>query len=146
MVEGTHENFNAMKISVYAVLSVYMCIMYDYYTCTCIFKVVVRFYINFVQCIIGSCDLPDLSEGDGEGEDVHSGVPIACASGEVTVRVKIKSCDSAPGPKLDVDVFVGVVHLLLSPHQLHTLTEMVLGLSGAGGESACTAVPCVHWL
>ena len=59
---------------------------------------------------------------------------MACASGEVMVRVKIKKCDAALGPKLDVDMFVGVVHFLLSPQQLNTVLEMMIGLGEGGGK------------
>ena len=110
----------------------------------------VHVHVLPVHVHIGSLsDFPDLREeegggrgGGGGGVDVPTGVPIACAGGEVIVRVKIKGCDSAPGPKLDVDVFVGVVHLLVSPQQLHTLLEMVLGLSGSSGTCTLYVYAC----
>ena len=96
-------------------------------------------------------DFPDLhvSEEDGKAGDVGlCSVPIACASGDVTVKVKIRMCDSAPGPKLNVEVFVGVVHLLLSPQQLNTVMEIVTGLvARAEGQERsgwnCVNIHCI---
>ena len=88
---------------------------------------------SYTFTLVGSLsDFPEPS--DGESDDLsRCNVPVACASGEVTVKVKIRKCDSAIGPKLDVDMFVGVVHLLLSPQQLNTVLEMVIGLGEGGG-------------
>ena len=58
-----------------------------------------------------------------------SGVPIACANGEVDVRVKIKQSDAVTGPKLDVQVSLDSVHMLLYPQQLHSLSELITGIA-----------------
>ena len=63
------------------------------------------------------------------------GVPVAKASGQVTVKVKLKQNEAAVGPKLDVDGFLGSLHLLFSPQQLSMLLEMT---SGILNEGTCT--------
>ena len=60
------------------------------------------------------------------------GVPIARASRDVIVKVKVKQSESLPGPKLEVEGFVGSLHLLISPQQLSMLLEMVTGISNKG--------------
>ena len=61
--------------------------------------------------------------------DSPCGVPIACANGEVDVRVKIKQSDAIPGPKLDVQVLLDSIHMLLYPQQLHSLIELLNGIT-----------------
>ena len=73
-------------------------------------------------------------------EDLQ-GIPIASASGQVVVRATIKHTDSLPGPRLDVEMFVGAVHVLLSPQQLHSLLEMIAEMSAEG---MCVCVVCTH--
>ena len=62
----------------------------------------------------------------------HNGVPIVSAGGEVNVKVKIKQCENISGPKLDVDVVLGTLHLLLYPQQVHSLTELISGIISNG--------------
>ena len=64
-------------------------------------------------------------------EDSH-GVPIAFASRDVTVKVKINQSETLPGPKLEVEGFVGSLHLLISPQQLSMLLEMATGIANKG--------------
>ena len=64
-------------------------------------------------------------------EDLE-GIPIASASGQVVVRATLKQADSVPGPRIEVEMFVGAVHVLLSPYQLHSLLEMMASLSTKG--------------
>lgn len=96
----------------------------------------VHFTYKIISCLysVGSMsDFPLKNDEPEEGGAVHSGIPVACAGGDVTVKVKIRTNDFASKPKLDIEVFVGVVHFLLSPQQLHTLTEMCVGLAGSAG-------------
>ena len=60
------------------------------------------------------------------------GVPVAKASGQVTVKVKLKQNETVPGPKLEVDGFLGSLHLLFSPQQLSMLIEMANGILSEG--------------
>lgn len=65
-----------------------------------------------------------------------SGVPIATAGGQLSVRVKIKQNENEPGPKLEVEAFLGSLHLLLSPQQLSILTDMATGIASQGGSGS----------
>ena len=76
---------------------------------------------------LGRC-YEDSLESLGESQ----GVPIALASGELSVRVKIRQSDAVQGPKLEVEGFLGSIHLLLSPQQLQILIEMVNGIASQG--------------
>ena len=60
------------------------------------------------------------------------GIPVAKASGQVTVRVKLKQNEAVVGPKLEVDGFLGSLHLLFSPQQLSMLLEMTSGILNEG--------------
>ena len=60
------------------------------------------------------------------------GVPVAMASGELSVRVKIKQSETLPGPKLEVEGVLGSLHFLLSPQQLQMLIEMASGIASIG--------------
>ena len=60
------------------------------------------------------------------------GVPVAKASGQVIVRVKLKQNEAVGGPKLEVDGFLGSLHLLFSPQQLSMLLEMTSGILNEG--------------
>ena len=51
-------------------------------------------------------------------------VPIAIAGGKLTVTVTIKQNDQVSGPKLNVEGFLGSLHLLLSPQQLGSLLQL----------------------
>lgn len=59
-------------------------------------------------------------------------MPLAVAGGKVTVKVTLKQTDSDVGPKVEVEGFLGSLHLLLSPHQLNLLQEMVQGITLQG--------------
>ena len=48
------------------------------------------------------------------------------------MRVKIKQNESEPGPKLEVEAFLGSLHLLLSPQQLSILIDMATGVASQG--------------
>ena len=63
------------------------------------------------------------------------GVPIACASGDVSMTVRMKQSEIASGPKLDIDVAVGAIHILLYPQQLHTLLELLTGITNEGNQA-----------
>ena len=54
--------------------------------------------------------------------------PIATAGGQLSAKVRVKQNDSEPGPKLEVDVFLGSLHVLLSPQQLGRLIELLNGM------------------
>ena len=60
------------------------------------------------------------------------GIPVAKASGQVNVRVKLKQNETVGGPKLEVDGFLGSLHLLFSPQQLSMLMEMISGILNEG--------------
>ena len=60
------------------------------------------------------------------------GITVAKASGQVTVRVKLKQNEAVVGPKLEVDGFLGSLHLLFSPQQLSMLLEMTSGILNEG--------------
>ena len=62
------------------------------------------------------------------------GVPVACASGDVSVSVRVRGVEGAPVPRVHVEVVVGRIHCLLAPAQMHILTEMANNLSGARGQ------------
>ena len=72
--------------------------------------------------------ISDSSEGQF-ANTVSSGIPIASASGNVCVTAKVKQIEGTAGPKLDVEIEVGAVHLLLYPQQLHNLIELVTELT-----------------
>ncbi|XP_056139851.1 autophagy-related protein 2 homolog A isoform X2 [Lampris incognitus] len=78
------------------------------------------------------------SEGEDEEEDEEEEKPssapssppqepllIGNCSGFIETTVKIKQNDMLPGPKLELDGKVGCVHLLLSPHQITHLTDLL---------------------
>ena len=71
------------------------------------------------------------SSQNPHSEDSH-GVPIAFASRDVTVKVKINQSETLPGPKLEVEGFIGSLHLLISPQQLSMLLEMATGIANKG--------------
>ena len=56
-------------------------------------------------------------------------VPILLADGESTITVKLKQTD---GPRLDVDVALGCIHVLLTPSHVHMMTEMFKNLAATG--------------
>lgn len=60
------------------------------------------------------------------------GIPIACASGDVSMTVRMKQLEIASGPKLDIDIAVGAIHVLLYPQQLHSLLELLTGITNEG--------------
>ena len=74
---------------------------------------------------------PDTLETSVLNPKVH-GVPIATANGQLSVNVKIKQNESEPGPKLEVNGFLGSLHLLISPQQMSMLLEMATGITSQG--------------
>ena len=62
------------------------------------------------------------------------GVPVACASGDVSVSVRVRGVEGASVPRVQVEVVVGGVHCLLAPAQVHILTEMAANLGGGKGK------------
>ena len=71
------------------------------------------------------------------------GVPIATASGQISVNVKIKQNESEPGPKLEVNGFLGSLHLLISPQQMSMLLDMATGITSQG-VYMCHCVHCMY--
>ena len=63
------------------------------------------------------------------------GVPIACVNGELNVRVRIKQNDRVTGSKLDIQVMLDAVHMLIYPQQLHSLMELINGITNEGDMS-----------
>lgn len=61
------------------------------------------------------------------------GVPVACASGDVNVSVKVRGVEGAPVPRVQLEATVGGIHCLLAPAQVHILTEMAHNLGSTGG-------------
>uniref|UniRef100_A0A8C4Q9H4 Autophagy related 2B n=1 Tax=Eptatretus burgeri TaxID=7764 RepID=A0A8C4Q9H4_EPTBU len=59
-------------------------------------------------------------------------IQIGNCAGRVEVKVHLKQNDALPGPKLDVDGFMGSLNVFLSPRQAHLLLDLyhTLGLSG----------------
>lgn len=57
---------------------------------------------------------------------------MAVASGKITVKVTLKQCEEGSTPKLEVDASLGILHVLLSPHQLGLLQDMVEGIAAQG--------------
>ena len=58
------------------------------------------------------------------------------------MRVKIKQNESEPGPKLEVEAFLGALHLLISPQQLSILIDMAAGMASQGEAGGIVD----HWL
>ncbi|KAL5463584.1 hypothetical protein EMCRGX_G032495 [Ephydatia muelleri] len=74
------------------------------------------------------------SSCDDQREQVElEGVPILLADGESTITVKLKQTDES---RLDVDMALGCVHLLLSPSHVHMMAEMVKNLAANGSSSS----------
>ena len=48
------------------------------------------------------------------------------------MKVKINQSETLPGPKLEVEGFIGSLHLLISPQQLSMLLEMATGIANKG--------------
>ena len=71
-------------------------------------------------------------------------MPIAYASGQLSVRVRIRQSESIPGPKLECDAVVGGVHCLLAPQQLHILVEMANSIRE--GKGKLILKPYIMWL
>lgn len=80
---------------------------------------------------LGSC-LPRPSEGGAEGvvpRSAGNAVPIAVTAGEMTLKVTIRqAAEAGTAPKVEVDGFLGTLHLLLSPQQLNVLQELAESL------------------
>ena len=70
-------------------------------------------------------------------------MPIAQASGEISVRVKLQQSDTVEGPKLEVEGHLAALHILLSPQQLQMLVEMATGIA-SHGTCVCVCGVCVH--
>ena len=60
------------------------------------------------------------------------GVAIAMASGQITLKVTLKQSDEGSVPKLEVEGTLGMLHVLLSPHQLGVLKDMAEGIAAQG--------------
>jgi hypothetical protein len=87
--------------------------------------------IDHKECISKIFHLSDLrvelkdssTSDDGDGSaSCDGGIPIASAAGDVNVKIKMSE---GVGPKLEVDVLIGAVHVLLYPQQLHNLVELI---------------------
>jgi autophagy-related protein 2 len=50
---------------------------------------------------------------------------FAMATDKVEVQLKVKQQEEVPGHKIELEGFCGAMHMLLSPEQLRSLTEMV---------------------
>lgn len=85
--------------------------------------------------------LSDSSDGGSSG---GVGVPVAMAGGKLTLKVTIKQTEGVPGPKLEVDGFLGSLHVLLSPQQLGLLLQMARDVAGRGMYVACTVYATVN--
>ena len=60
------------------------------------------------------------------------GVAIAVAGGHITLKVTLKQSDEGSAPKLEVEGSLGMLHVLLSPHQLGVLQDMAEGIAAQG--------------
>lgn len=70
------------------------------------------------------------------------GTLVASASGDVNVTVKMKQMEpgtSPAQPKLDIEMMVGAVHVLLCPKELHQLIELITDISD---KSECVVSGC----
>ena len=65
------------------------------------------------------------------------GVPVGVVGGPITLRVTVKQSDGGSGPKLDIDASLGMLHVLLSPHQLWLLQDMAQGIAAQGALCWC---------
>lgn len=70
------------------------------------------------------------------------GVPVAVAGGQLTLKVTVRQSEVDAAPKLEVEGFLGTLHLLLSPHQLSLLQEMVAGIAAQGSTLVCVEPVC----
>ena len=58
---------------------------------------------------------------------------MAVAVGTLTVKITIRQAEVESGPpRVEVDGFLGTVHVLLSPQQLHLLQEIIESLAAQG--------------
>ncbi|XP_029191275.2 LOW QUALITY PROTEIN: autophagy-related protein 2 homolog A-like [Acropora millepora] len=90
----------------------------------------------------GSCSLPPhhlhntLEGGSLSAEEFftssHSAnllpqIKVATFAGQSEVKLKLKQNVALPGPKVDVECFLGTLNVFLSPKQIHLLTEFSSG-------------------
>ncbi|KAJ7384666.1 Autophagy- protein 2 [Desmophyllum pertusum] len=64
----------------------------------------------------------------------HSGsllppIKIATFAGHSEIKLKLKQNVAVPGPKMDVECFLGTLNVFLSPKQVHLLIELCSGFS-----------------
>lgn len=85
------------------------------------------------------CVLVCVESGQESYPSTADGVPIAVAVGKLTVKVTIRQAEADAVPRVEVDGFLGTVHLLLSPQQLHTMQEIAKSLvtQGSNGPWGC---------
>lgn len=56
-------------------------------------------------------------------------IKIVTFAGHSEIKLKLKQNVTVPGPKVDVECFVGTMNVFLSPKQLHLLLELCSGFS-----------------
>jgi hypothetical protein len=61
-----------------------------------------------------------------------TGISIAIATGKLTLKVTIRQAEADSSPRVEVDGFLGTLHILLSPQQLHMLQDIAESLAAQG--------------
>ncbi|XP_021359493.1 autophagy-related protein 2 homolog A-like isoform X1 [Mizuhopecten yessoensis] len=71
-----------------------------------------------------------------ESPDQNEPIQVAVVTGKTSLKLKIKQADSVTGPKLETEVELGALHILLAPRQVHSLLEIMEGLISPGTNEA----------
>ena len=64
---------------------------------------------------------------------------MAVAGGKFSLKVTIKQNESEPGPRLEVDGFLGTLHFLFTPQQIRLFQEMATDIVSQGDFVLVTA-------
>ncbi|XP_022329168.2 autophagy-related protein 2 homolog B-like [Crassostrea virginica] len=84
------------------------------------------------QTFLSATSSPPCSHGNQSGtgpvtEVFSDPVQIAGFTGKSCLKIKLKQEEGVSGPKVEIELEVGGVHLLLSPNQFHSLLDLVNG-------------------
>ena len=135
-VHGVLRTCMCSIVTCVAYVHVHTCnIVYTYTYCVLSIVMIVHFTLHALSLPPSPPPLPPFPPPLPPSPPSLQGVPVALASGELGVRLKIRQSEAHPGPQLEVEGVLASLHLLLSPHQLHVLTEMAVGISSGHGES-----------
>ncbi|XP_063692394.1 autophagy-related protein 2 homolog A-like isoform X2 [Bolinopsis microptera] len=66
---------------------------------------------------------------------------IAKFLGEQEIKIHLKINDQLPGPKLDMECNVGSIHAMLSPHDVHILSDLIHSINTTLSDSRKEATP-----